>query len=196
MKKTKLTQNLLKSLIKKTISEEVSTNESWFNRLIGREEEPWPPRAPERSLYWKDPETGEGHWVTKDELRRLEAGEEVDLSEERMAESGRMMGRTGAFRVREPRSIGGPVSAAGRPQSWKEANPGGTWGMPSKLSGPKLGSSTPLSPQEKEEVMDLLSSDRTSPGQKEELARLIGIHGVTSRALRKFLDNNPDIHPA
>jgi hypothetical protein len=68
--------------------------------------------------------------------------------------------------------------------------------MPSKLSGPKLGSSTPLSPQEKEEVMDLLSSDRTSPGQKEELARLIGIHGVTSRALRKFLDNNPDIHPA
>jgi hypothetical protein len=211
MKKAKLTQGLLKSLIKKTISEEVSTNESWFNRLIGREEEPWPPRAPEKSLFWKDPKTGEGHWVTKDELQRLEAGESIDLGEESIAESGRMLGKTGAFRVREPRPIGRPAQAAQWAprvktpptprvedaelvQSWKDANPGGTWGVPS--GAPSVDPEGEATEEEKQEIMSLLSSDRTSPGQKKDLARRIDIHGPTSRALRVFLRDNPDIYPA
>jgi hypothetical protein len=53
-----------------------------------------------------------------------------------------------------------------------------------------------LPPEEKEEIISLLSTDRTSPDQKTELTRLIGIHGPTSRALQVFLRHNPDIFPA
>tara|TARA_R110002110_G_scaffold182769_1_gene389202 strand:+ start:294 stop:776 length:483 start_codon:yes stop_codon:yes gene_type:complete len=160
MKKTKLTQNLLKSLIKRTLVEAIG------------------PVDPDILIDYDD------------------IAENLD-------EGNRMLGKTGAYRVREPRSIGPAARAADLgvaaqepAQTWKDLNPGGKWGLPSNpapLVDPEGGVATE---EEKQEIMSLLSSDRTSPSQKKDLARRIDIHGPTSRALRVFLRDNPDIYPA
>ena len=81
--KTKITKRQLARIIKEELENAMASrlseeelDENWLKKLIGREEEPWPPRAPAKSHMWKDPETGENRWVTKDEYEDLATIEE------------------------------------------------------------------------------------------------------------------------
>lgn len=74
----KITRQRLTEILKEEMQNVIDEGfKDYFPELtFGKK--PWPPRAPEKSHMWKDPETGLSRWVTKDEHAELSASAEGD----------------------------------------------------------------------------------------------------------------------